>query len=42
MWCKLMEVFILFAAGFAIGWASVWFIFSLKELKEIEENNNVN
>ena len=40
-----MEVFVSFSAGFAIGWASVWFIFSMKEVKEIEidvlEYNNV-
>ena len=40
-----MEVFISFSAGFAIGWASVWFIFCMKEIKEIEidvlEYNNV-
>jgi hypothetical protein len=31
-----MEVFISFLAGFSIGWGSVWFIFSMNELKEIE------
>ena len=40
-----MEVFILFATGFALGWASVWTIFSLGELKAIDheslEYNNV-
>ena len=45
MWCKLMEVFISFLAGFGLGWASVWTIFTLGELKaidqEILEYNNV-
>lgn len=40
-----MEVFISFTAGFSIGWASVWFIFCMKELKAIDhdslEYNNV-
>ena len=40
-----MEVFISFLCGFALGWASVWFIFSIGELKAIDheslEYNNV-
>lgn len=40
-----MEIFVLFLAGFGLGWASVWFIFCMKEIKEIEidvlEYNNV-
>jgi hypothetical protein len=32
-----MEVFISFLAGFSIGWASVWFIFCMKELKDTSE-----
>jgi len=40
-----MEVFIAFLAGFSIGWASVWFIFCMGELKAIDheslEYNNV-
>ena len=31
-----MEVFVSFLAGFGLGWASVWFIFCVKEIKEIE------
>ena len=34
-----MEVFISFASGFAIGWASVWFIFCMKELKAIDQQS---
>ena len=39
-----MEIFIVFLCGFGLGWASVWTIFSLGELKAIDheslENNN--
>ena len=33
-----MEVFIAFLAGFAIGWGSVWFIFSMKEIKNTDDD----
>lgn len=40
-----MEVFILFAAGFALGWASAWFVQCIPLLKDNEdeglEYNNV-
>ena len=39
MWCKLMEVFISFLAGFSLGWASVWFIFCIGELKAIDQQS---
>ena len=32
-----MEVFILFASGFAIGWASAWFIQCIPLLKDTAE-----
>jgi hypothetical protein len=32
-----MEVFISFASGFAIGWASVWFIQCIPMLKDTAE-----
>ncbi len=31
-----MEILIAFLCGFALGWASVWTIFSLGELKAID------
>jgi len=34
-----MEVFISFLAGLSIGWASVWFLFCLKELKAIDHKS---
>ena len=34
-----MEVFISFLSGFALGWASVWFIFCLGELKAIDQES---
>ena len=34
-----MEVFISFLCGFALGWASVWTIFSLGELKAIDQQS---
>ena len=34
-----MEVFISFLAGFSIGWASVWFIFCMGELKAIDKES---
>lgn len=36
----MWEAFVIFITGFALGWGSVWFIFGMKEIKEIEENNN--
>ena len=38
----MIEGFVIFITGFALGWGSVWFIFSMQVIKEIEENNNVN
>jgi len=32
-----MEVFISFLAGFGLGWAIVWFLFCIKELKDTSE-----
>lgn len=32
-----MEVFISFAAGFALGWVSVWFIQCIPMLKDTEQ-----
>ena len=34
-----MEVFIPFAIGFALGWGSVWTIFSLGELKAVDQQS---
>ena len=34
-----MEVFISFLSGFALGWASVWIIFSLGELKTLNQDS---
>ena len=34
-----MEIFISFAIGFAIGWGSVWTIFSLGELKTLNQDS---
>lgn len=33
-----MEVFVSFLAGFSIGWGSVWFIFSMKEIKNTDDD----
>jgi len=32
----MIEEFVIFITGFALGWGSVWFTFSMKEIKEIE------
>ena len=34
-----MDIFITFSTGFALGWASVWFIFCMGELKAIDHES---
>ena len=34
-----MEIIIVFLCGFSLGWASVWTIFSLGELKAIDQES---
>lgn len=34
-----MEIFVTLAIGFALGWGSVWTIFSLGELKTLNQDS---